>query len=43
MSSTDNRTSISKSLLLETALQKTLEELKKSGQKSQIAKRILEE
>jgi hypothetical protein len=42
MASTDNRTSISKSLIVETALQITLEELNTSGQKSRIAKRLLE-
>jgi hypothetical protein len=41
MASTDNRTSISKSLIVETALQIVLEELVKSGQKSRIAKRLL--
>jgi len=43
MASTDNRTSISKSLIVEIALQIALEELEKSGQKSKIAKKILEE
>lgn len=42
MASTDNRTGISKSLIVETAIQITLEELEKSGQKSRIAKRLLE-
>jgi hypothetical protein len=42
MASTDNRTSISKSLIVETALQMALEELEKSGQKSSLAKKLLE-
>jgi hypothetical protein len=42
MASTDNRTSISKSLIVETALQIALEELEKSGQKSSLAKKLLE-
>jgi len=42
MASTDARTGISKSLIVETALQIALEELEKSGQKSRIAKRLLE-
>lgn len=42
MASTDNRTSISKSLIVETALQIVLEELEKSGQKSRLAKKLLD-
>lgn len=42
MASTDARTGISKSLIVETAIQIALEELEKSGQKSRIAKRLLE-
>jgi len=43
MASTDTRTSISKSLIVEQALQIVLEELEKTGQKSRLAKRLLEE
>jgi hypothetical protein len=42
MASTEARTGISKSLIVETALQIALEELEKSGQKSRIAMRLLE-
>ena len=42
MSSTDARTGISKSLIVEVAIQIVLEELEKTGQKSRIAKRLLE-
>jgi hypothetical protein len=42
MASTEDRAGISKSLIVETALQIALEELEKSGQKSRIAKRLLE-
>jgi hypothetical protein len=41
MSSTDARSSISKSLIVETALQIVLEELEKIGQKSRLAKKLL--
>jgi len=41
MASTDARTGISKSLIVEEALQIVLEELDKTGQKSRIAKKIL--
>ena len=41
LSSTDTRTSISKSLIVEEAIQIVLDELKKSGQKSRIAKKIV--
>jgi len=41
LSSTDARTSISKSLIVEAALQITLEELEKSGKRSKLAKKIL--
>jgi outer membrane biosynthesis protein TonB len=40
---TDARTGISKSLIVEEALQIVLEELEKAGQKSRIAKKILKE
>jgi hypothetical protein len=43
MASTEDRTGISKSLIVETALQMALEELEKTGQKSRIAKVILGE
>jgi len=42
LASTDTRTGISKSLIVEEALQIVLEELEKAGQKSRIAKRLLE-
>ncbi len=42
MASTDARTRISKSLIVETALQIALEELEKTGQKSSLAKKILD-
>ena len=42
MASTDTRTSISKSLIVETALQIVLEELDKTGQKSRLAKKMLD-
>jgi cell division septation protein DedD len=41
MSSTDTRSSISKSLIVEEALQIVLEELEKTGQKSKLAKKLL--
>ena len=43
MSSTDTRSSISKSLIVEESLKIVLEELEKTGQKSRIVKNILEE
>ncbi len=41
MASTDGRSSISKSLIVETALQIVLDELESKGSSSQIAKRML--
>lgn len=43
MASTDARTGISKSLIVDKALQIVLEELEKTGQKSRLAKKMLEE
>ncbi len=42
MATTEARTGISKSLIVEAALQIALEELEKTGQKSRLAKRLLE-
>ena len=42
MAPTDARTSISKSLIVETALQTVLEELERTGQKSKLAKKLLD-
>ena len=42
LASTDARTGISKSLIVEEALQIVLEELERTGQKSKLAKKLLE-
>jgi len=41
MAATEDRTSISKSLIVEEALQIVLEELERTGQKSKLAKKLL--